>query len=55
LPFYWLTIVLVRAAGTSAGDFLASRNLLGLPLSTAVSGLAFVALLVLWKGGRSGQ
>jgi uncharacterized membrane-anchored protein len=55
LPFYWLTIVLVRAAGTSAGDFLAGRNLLGLPLSTAVSGLAFVALLVLWKDRRSGQ
>ncbi len=55
LPFYWLTIVLVRAAGTSAGDFLASRHLLGLPLSTAVSGLAFVALLVLWKDRRSGQ
>ena len=49
LPFYWLTIVLVRAAGTSAGDFLAGRHLLGLPLSTAVSGLAFVALLMLWK------
>ena len=47
LPFYWLTIVVVRAAGTSVGDLLASRGLLGLPLSTAVSGLAFVALLVL--------
>ncbi len=55
LPFYWLTIVLVRAAGTSAGDFLAGRHVLGLPLSTAVSGLAFIALLGLWKGRRSGQ
>ena len=55
LPFYWLTIVLVRAAGTSAGDFLAGRNMLGLPLSTVVSGLAFVALLLLWKDRRRGQ
>ena len=52
LPFYWLTIVVVRAAGTSAGDLLAGRGLLGLPLSTAVSGVAFVTLLVLWRDRR---
>jgi uncharacterized membrane-anchored protein len=55
LPFYWLTIVVVRAAGTSAGDLLAGRGMLGLPLGTMVSGLAFVALLALWKDRRRGR
>jgi uncharacterized membrane-anchored protein len=49
LPFYWTTIVLVRAAGTTAGDLIAARNALGLPLSTAVTGVLFIGLLVLWK------
>jgi uncharacterized membrane-anchored protein len=51
LPFYWTTIVLVRAAGTTVGDLVAARNALGLPLSTAVTGMLFVGLLVLWKNG----
>lgn len=49
LPFYWLTVVAIRAAGTADGDLLSGRNLLGLPLSTAVTGILFVALLVFWK------
>lgn len=49
LPFYWTTVVAIRAAGTAVGDLLAGRNLLGLPLSTAVTGVLFVALLVIWK------
>ena len=49
LPYYWLTIVAVRAAGTAVGDFIASRNMLGLPLSTLVTGVMFVALLALWS------
>jgi uncharacterized membrane-anchored protein len=49
LPFYWLTVVAIRAAGTAVGDLLAGRNLLGLPLSTAVTGILFVVLLVVWK------
>jgi uncharacterized membrane-anchored protein len=49
LPFYWLTVVAIRAAGTAVGDLLSGRNLLGLPLSTAVTGILFVALLVIWK------
>ncbi len=52
LPFYWLTVVTVRAAGTAVGDFVSGRNLLGLPLSTFVTGMLFVALLVLWKEQR---
>lgn len=49
LPFYWLTVVAIRAAGTAVGDLVSGRHLLGLPLSTAVTGILFVALLVIWK------
>jgi uncharacterized membrane-anchored protein len=49
LSYYWLTIVAVRAAGTVVGDLLASRNMLGLPTSTLVTGILFVALLAVWK------
>jgi uncharacterized membrane-anchored protein len=49
LPFYWLTVVAIRAAGTSVGDLVSGRNLLGLPISTAVTGTLLVALLVFWK------
>ena len=49
LWFYWLTVVMVRAAGTAVGDFVSGRNLLGLPLSTLVTGALFVALLATWK------
>lgn len=49
--FYWPVVVMVRAAGTAVGDFLAShRGLgLGLPVSTAITGVAFVAALIVWK------
>jgi uncharacterized membrane-anchored protein len=50
LPLYWMTIVMVRAAGTVVGDLLAARNALGLALSTAVTGLVFIGFLVLWRG-----
>ena len=49
LPYYWLTIVTVRAAGTVVGDFVAGRHMLGLALGTLVTGTLFVAVLVLWK------
>jgi uncharacterized membrane-anchored protein len=52
LPFYWLTVVMVRAAGTAVGDLVSGRNMLGLPLSTFVTGALFVALLVVWKEQR---
>jgi uncharacterized membrane-anchored protein len=48
LQYYWVTIVAVRAAGTTVGDFVAGRNMLGLPLSTLVTGVLFVALLAMW-------
>jgi uncharacterized membrane-anchored protein len=49
LPYYWLTIVTVRAAGTVVGDLVAGRHMLGLALGTLVTGTLFVALLALWK------
>ena len=44
--FYWVTVVMVRAAGTAVGDFLAQREVLGLALSTTATGVAFVVLLL---------
>jgi uncharacterized membrane-anchored protein len=46
--YYFLTVVFIRAAGTAAGDFVAHR-FFGLPLSTLISGIVFVAFLVLWR------
>ncbi len=53
LPFYWATVVMVRAAGTCVGDFLAGRSMLGLALSTVVTGVVFVAMLLAWRGSRA--
>jgi len=47
--FYRATVVMVQAAGTAVGDFFAQRDMMGLALSTAASGLAFVVLLVVWN------
>jgi uncharacterized membrane-anchored protein len=49
LWFYWLTVVMVRAAGTAVGDLFAGRHMLGLPLSTLLTGVLFVALLAMWR------
>lgn len=53
LPLYWTTVVAIRAAGTAIGDTLAGRHMLGLPLSTAVTGAVFVGLLLIWKEQRT--
>src|ERR1700726_1390473 len=52
LPLYWMTIVLVRAAGTVVGDLLAARNALGLALSTAMTGLLFIGFPILWRTSK---
>jgi uncharacterized membrane-anchored protein len=52
LPLYWATIVMIRAAGTTVGDLIAARHALGLPLSTAVTGVLFVGLLLLWRSAK---
>jgi uncharacterized membrane-anchored protein len=49
LPFYWSTVVAIRAAGTAIGDLVSGRNMLGLTLSTAVTGILFVALLLILR------
>jgi uncharacterized membrane-anchored protein len=50
---YWATVVMVRAAGTAVGDWLAQRHILGLAVSTAATGLAFVVLLTIqWQRQR---
>lgn len=45
---YWITIVAVRSAGTTVGDYFAGRHglALGLPLSTSVTGGVLVAVLI---------
>jgi uncharacterized membrane-anchored protein len=51
IPLYWTTVAVARTAGTAMGDWLAENKLLpiGLPLSTLITGIAFVAVLVLWR------
>ena len=54
---FWSAIVAVRAAGTTAGDWLAFRDdpgfrnglQLGLPLSTALMSVIFIGTLILWS------
>jgi uncharacterized membrane-anchored protein len=54
---YWLSIIAVRSAGTTAGDWLAFREEpglsnglhLGLPLSTTLTCALFVSTLLLWN------
>jgi uncharacterized membrane-anchored protein len=48
-PFYWLAVVLISAAGTAVGDFSSGRDMLGLSLSTAVTGALFIAVLIIWR------
>ena len=58
---YWLAIVAARAAGTTAGDWLAFRDdpglrnglNLGLPISTALTCVVFLGTLLLWKHRRA--
>ena len=58
---YWVPIIVVRAAGTCAGDWLAFRDdpglnnglHLGLPFSTALSCALFVATLFVWKASTT--
>jgi uncharacterized membrane-anchored protein len=50
-PWYWLTIVAARTAGTTLGDLLASRRGLGLGLvvSTICTGLLLAGILIFWR------
>ena len=48
---YWGSVAVARTAGTAIGDWLAENHALniGLPLSTLLTGIAFVAVLLLWR------
>jgi uncharacterized membrane-anchored protein len=54
-PWYWMTIVAARTAGTTLGDLLASRRGLGLDLvvSTICTGLLLAGILILWRNRRT--
>jgi uncharacterized membrane-anchored protein len=54
---YWLAIVLARAAGTNIGDLIAFRKglNLGLPASTLLTGLVFVAFVLLGSRRAAGS
>lgn len=51
LALYWTTVAVARTAGTAIGDWLAENKIvhIGLPMSTLLTGIAFVAVLVLWR------
>ena len=48
---YWGTVAVARTAGTAIGDWLAENRIfdIGLPLSTLLTGTAFVAVLLIWR------
>ena len=48
---YWFAVALARTAGTCIGDWCAENRILhlGLPLSTLLTGTAFVAILMVWR------
>lgn len=48
---YWGIVAVARTAGTVIGDWLAENRMfdIGLPLSTLLTGTAFVALLLIWR------
>jgi uncharacterized membrane-anchored protein len=56
-PWYWLTIVAARTAGTTLGDLLASRRGfgLGLVVSTICTSLLLAGILVLWRRRNTQQ
>jgi uncharacterized membrane-anchored protein len=48
---YWAAVAVARTAGTALGDGLADGR--GLPLSTLLTGSAFVAVLLLWRSWQT--
>ncbi len=56
-PWYWLTVVAARTAGTTLGDLLASRRGVGLGLvvSTICTSLLLAGILILWRRRNTEQ
>lgn len=54
VPWYWASIVAARTAGTTLGDYLASRHGLdlGLSVSTSLTACMLAAAVVLWPHRR---
>jgi uncharacterized membrane-anchored protein len=54
-PWYWLSIVAARTAGTTLGDLVANRHGLdfGLPLSTLCTSLLLIGILMFWNNDRN--
>ena len=52
LAYYWLTIALIRSAGTAAGDLLA-HQWIGLPASTAASVVILIGTIAAFDWHRS--
>ncbi len=54
LAAYWCAVALARTAGTCIGDWFAENRTLqiGLPLSTLLTGIAFLAILTIWRSAR---
>ncbi len=52
---YWLVVAVARTAGTAIGDWGAESDILklGLPLCTLLTGIAFAAVLLLWRSRRT--
>jgi uncharacterized membrane-anchored protein len=50
-PWYWLTIVAARTAGTTLGDYLAGRSGLnfGLVVSTIITSVLLTGIVMLWR------
>ena len=51
IAMYWAIVAVARSTGTAIGDWLAENDLLhiGLSMSTLLTGVAFVAVLVIWR------
>lgn len=51
---YWCAVALARTAGTCVGDWFAETKSLhvGLPLSTLLTGMMFVAILTFWRSAQ---
>ena len=54
---YWCAVSFARTAGTCVGDWCAENKILhiGLPLSTLLTGTAFVAVLSVWRSANRGK
>lgn len=51
IAIYWATVAVARTTGTAIGDWLAENKILhiGLSFATLITGIAFVAVLVVWR------